>query len=192
MPIVGMQGSQCFNLMARSNLAFLGHLLLLLLISNPPPTPPSLSLSVACHAPGTLLNRCRLPKTKEKLGLPRNFPPPWPAAHCRHDVSASVFVHVYTAFTYVCVCVCVRFLIFRNTHLLREPQDAPHHQDTPRDLGQIGTQYEADTKVGAVARREHRGPVQLSVQGWISRRSLRTDLRVAVNCTKWFSSVGGS
>ena len=75
MPIVGMQGSQCFNLMARSNLAFLGHLLLLLLISNPPPTPPSLSLSVACHAPGTLLNRCRLPKTKEKLGLPRNFHP---------------------------------------------------------------------------------------------------------------------
>ena len=30
----------------------------------------------------------------------------------------------------VCVCVCVRFLIFRNTHLLREHQDAPHHQDT--------------------------------------------------------------
>ena len=34
-------------------------------------------------------------------------------------------------------------------------------------LGQIGTEYEADTKVGAVARREHRGPVQLSVQGWV-------------------------
>jgi len=34
-------------------------------------------------------------------------------------------------------------------------------------LGQIGTEYEADTEVGAVARREHRGPVQLSVQGWV-------------------------
>jgi hypothetical protein len=34
----------------------------------------------------------------------------------------------------VCVCVCVCFLIFRHKHLLREHQDAPHHQDMLRDL----------------------------------------------------------
>ena len=43
-------------------------------------------------------------------------------------------------------------------------------------LGKTGTQYKADTKVGADGRREHCCPVQLSVQGWVSQHSLRTDL----------------
>jgi len=66
----------------------------------------ALSLSVACHAPGTLLNRCRLPKTKEKLGLPRNFSP---RGRRRIAVMTSVRVclYMYIRHSHMCVCVCV-------------------------------------------------------------------------------------